>query len=174
MNRDEDDGQMTVELNIPHSAEEREEQRLTGGWDRSYASLPEDLKRKLSIYDFKRLGDCFRQAFDIPASRRPIPPTEEPEEIAAMRGWIMPPLHVPATLKYIDSLKQRADAAEAELACRRSQRDEVLTDEQVAAMADAWIRTGDMDMPGTNRRGRHRIRIEAMLKAMRDVREGTP
>jgi hypothetical protein len=70
MKRD-DDIKMTVELNIPHSAEEREQQRLTGGWDRWYASLPEDLKRKLSIHDFKRLGDCFRQAFDIPESRRP-------------------------------------------------------------------------------------------------------
>ena len=60
----------TVELDIPHSAEERERQRITGGWDRWYAGLPDDLKRKLSIHDFKRLGDCFRAAFGIPASIR--------------------------------------------------------------------------------------------------------
>ena len=66
-----EDSMKSVDLNIPHSAEEREEQRLIGGWDRWYASLPEDLKRKLSIYDFKRLGDCFREAFNIPRQVKP-------------------------------------------------------------------------------------------------------
>lgn len=36
----------------------------TGGhWDAWYAGLPSDLKRKLSLYDFKRLGDAFKAAF---------------------------------------------------------------------------------------------------------------
>jgi hypothetical protein len=34
-------------------------------WDRWYASLPDDLRRRLSIHDFKRLGDCFKAAFNI-------------------------------------------------------------------------------------------------------------
>lgn len=34
-------------------------------WDRWYASLPDDLRRKLSIHDFKRLGDLFRIAFGV-------------------------------------------------------------------------------------------------------------
>jgi len=34
-------------------------------WDKWYAALPEDLRAKLSIHDFKRLGDSFKAAFDI-------------------------------------------------------------------------------------------------------------
>ena len=34
-------------------------------WDRWYASLPDDLRRRLSFHDFKRLGDCFKVAFGI-------------------------------------------------------------------------------------------------------------
>lgn len=34
-------------------------------WDRWYATLPHDLRRKLSLHDFKRLGDCFKEAFGI-------------------------------------------------------------------------------------------------------------
>jgi hypothetical protein len=60
-----------IELDIPETAEEREALRLTGGWDRYYARLPDDLKRRLSIYDFKRLGDVFREAFGIPKPARP-------------------------------------------------------------------------------------------------------
>jgi hypothetical protein len=62
----------TVDLDIPKTAEEREALRITGGWDRYYANLPDDLKRKLSIHDFKRLGDVFREAFDIPKTTRPF------------------------------------------------------------------------------------------------------
>jgi hypothetical protein len=64
----------TIELDIPETAEEREARRISGGWDRWYAALPDDLKRRLSIYDFKRLGDCFREAFHIPATVKPRPP----------------------------------------------------------------------------------------------------
>jgi hypothetical protein len=32
-------------------------------WDKWYATLPHDLKRKLAIHDFKRLGDVFKAAF---------------------------------------------------------------------------------------------------------------
>jgi hypothetical protein len=34
-------------------------------WDAWYASLPDDLRRPLSIHDFKRLGDCFKAAFGV-------------------------------------------------------------------------------------------------------------
>lgn len=61
-----------VDLDIPQTAEEREQRRITGGWDRWYANLPNDLRRKLSIHDFKRLGDCFRLAFRIPETVRPV------------------------------------------------------------------------------------------------------
>jgi hypothetical protein len=38
---------------------------VNDSWDTWYASLPDDLRRKLSLHDFKRLGDCFKQAFGI-------------------------------------------------------------------------------------------------------------
>lgn len=60
-----------IELDIPHDPAEREARHVTGGWDRWYAALPTDLKRRLSIHDFKRLGDVFRDAFDIPKTVRP-------------------------------------------------------------------------------------------------------
>ena len=34
-------------------------------WDKWYDSLPADLRSKLSLNDFKRLGDCFKSAFDV-------------------------------------------------------------------------------------------------------------
>jgi hypothetical protein len=60
-----------IELDIPETAAGREAAALTGGWDRYYARLPDDLKRRLSIDDFKRLGDVFREAFGIPKTTRP-------------------------------------------------------------------------------------------------------
>ena len=55
---------MTIELDIPETAEEREAMRLAA-WDRWYDTFPADLRRKLSLHDFKRLGDCFKMAFGI-------------------------------------------------------------------------------------------------------------
>jgi len=34
-------------------------------WNAWYANLPDDLRRRLSIHDFKRLGDCFKAAFGV-------------------------------------------------------------------------------------------------------------
>ena len=34
-------------------------------WDIWYAGLPADLRAKLSLHDFKRLGECFKAAFRI-------------------------------------------------------------------------------------------------------------
>jgi hypothetical protein len=34
-------------------------------WDRWYGSLPADLREKLSLHDFKRLGECFKAAFRV-------------------------------------------------------------------------------------------------------------
>ncbi len=34
-------------------------------WDAWYRELPEDLRRRLSLHDFKRLGDAFRVAFRL-------------------------------------------------------------------------------------------------------------
>ena len=34
-------------------------------WDEWYSRLPDDLTRRLSLYDFKRLGDLFKDAFGI-------------------------------------------------------------------------------------------------------------
>jgi len=34
-------------------------------WDAWYGSLPDDLKRRLSLHDFKRLGDLFKNVFEI-------------------------------------------------------------------------------------------------------------
>jgi hypothetical protein len=63
---------MSVNLDIPATAEERAQQR-SKAWDRWYATLPADLRRKLSLHDFKRLGDCFKQAFGI---NEILPPPE--------------------------------------------------------------------------------------------------
>jgi hypothetical protein len=60
---------MEIELDIPQTTEERERRILQNSWDRWYATLPDDLKRRLSLDDFKRLGDCFREAFRIPTAR---------------------------------------------------------------------------------------------------------
>jgi hypothetical protein len=63
----------TIDLPIPLTAEERAQERLTR-WDRWYSTLPPDLRRKLSLHDFKRLGDCFRQAFGVGEVRAPPGP----------------------------------------------------------------------------------------------------
>lgn len=55
---------LSVDLAIPFSADERERARVEA-WDKWYATLPVDLRRKLSLNDFKRLGDCFKQAFGV-------------------------------------------------------------------------------------------------------------
>jgi hypothetical protein len=34
-------------------------------WDRWYSNLPADIRGKLSLHDFKRLGECFKAAFRI-------------------------------------------------------------------------------------------------------------
>jgi len=64
------ESRMTVDLDIPVTAEGREQRRLAA-WDAWYSTLPDDLRRRLSIHDFKRLGDCFKQAFNIQDIRPP-------------------------------------------------------------------------------------------------------
>jgi hypothetical protein len=54
----------TIELDIPKTAEEREARRIAA-WDKWYATLPDDLRRKLSLNDFKRLGEAFKGAFGL-------------------------------------------------------------------------------------------------------------
>ena len=34
-------------------------------WDKWYSTLPISLKLKLSLHEFKCLGDCFKKAFEI-------------------------------------------------------------------------------------------------------------
>ena len=34
-------------------------------WDEWYSRLPPELRHKLSVYDFKRLGDLFKEIFEI-------------------------------------------------------------------------------------------------------------
>ena len=34
-------------------------------WDRWYSNLPHDIKYRLSLNDFRRLGQCFKEAFNI-------------------------------------------------------------------------------------------------------------
>lgn len=34
-------------------------------WDQWYGRLPKDITRKLSLHDFKRLGDLFKDVFKI-------------------------------------------------------------------------------------------------------------
>jgi hypothetical protein len=41
------------------------EKRVNAKWGRWYNNLPPDLKRKLSLHDFKRLGDLFKEAFNV-------------------------------------------------------------------------------------------------------------
>jgi hypothetical protein len=54
----------TVNLDIPKTAGEREAARIAS-WDKWYATLPDDLRCKLSLHDFKRLGEAFKSAFGI-------------------------------------------------------------------------------------------------------------
>ena len=46
-------------------AKYRDIKSTNDSWDTWYGTLPEDLRRRLSLHDFKRLGDCFKQAFGI-------------------------------------------------------------------------------------------------------------
>ena len=50
--------------------EKADAERLAA-WDRWYATLPDDLKRRLSIHDFRQIGECFRVAFNIPKVNPP-------------------------------------------------------------------------------------------------------
>lgn len=34
-------------------------------WDKWYDGIPSDLRAKLSLHDFKRLGECFKAAFSV-------------------------------------------------------------------------------------------------------------
>lgn len=34
-------------------------------WNKWYASIPKDLTKKLSLDDLKRIGDCFKGAFNV-------------------------------------------------------------------------------------------------------------
>jgi hypothetical protein len=43
------------------SAKEAEQNQ----WDDWYSNLPDDLRKRLSIHDFKRLGDVFKAAFKV-------------------------------------------------------------------------------------------------------------
>jgi hypothetical protein len=57
-------------IDLPFSPEEvldgtARERLQREKWDRWYGSLPADLRRKLSLHDFKRLGDCFKAAFGL-------------------------------------------------------------------------------------------------------------
>jgi hypothetical protein len=63
------------EIPIPAPAEKRARQRLAA-WDQWYVTLPADLRRKLPLHDFKRLGDCFKQAFGI---KEIVPPPGDKE-----------------------------------------------------------------------------------------------
>ena len=53
-------------IDLPFTPEEvRDGTVHSEKWDVWYNTLPTDLRRKLSIHDFKRLGDCFKAAFGI-------------------------------------------------------------------------------------------------------------
>lgn len=43
----------------------RSERMETEQWDRWYNSIPDDIRGKITIYDFKRLGDSFLKIFKI-------------------------------------------------------------------------------------------------------------
>ena len=57
-------------VSLPWSPEELRNLRAErleqwGEWDEWYSRLPTDLKRKLAIHDFKRLGDLFKEVFKV-------------------------------------------------------------------------------------------------------------
>jgi hypothetical protein len=62
---------MTMEpkttVNLPWSPEELAalRQKRTGQWDEWYERLPDDLKRRLSFHDLTRLGDLFKEVFEV-------------------------------------------------------------------------------------------------------------
>lgn len=57
-----DAGEIETALNImPDSMKPKNADK----WDEWYARLPDDLKRRLSFHDFKRLGDLFAEVFNI-------------------------------------------------------------------------------------------------------------
>lgn len=37
----------------------------TDAWDRWYSTIPRDIKDKIDLHDFKRLGESFKQAFRV-------------------------------------------------------------------------------------------------------------
>ena len=69
----------TVELDIPKTAAERD-QRLIECWDRWYETLPVDLRQRMSLHDFKRLGEAFRCAFGVKRRDLHLPGWEHPIE----------------------------------------------------------------------------------------------
>lgn len=73
---------MPMTIDLPFTPEDVKAGKHIDAWDRWYGTLPDDLKRKLSIHDFKRLGDCFKMAFGLqsapPAAHGCVcPPTAE-------------------------------------------------------------------------------------------------
>ena len=57
-------------LEMPHVVLREHCSGSAGFWDAWYATLPTDLKRKLSLHDFKRLGERFKAAFLLDHSER--------------------------------------------------------------------------------------------------------
>jgi hypothetical protein len=56
----------TPALRAAFAAFKENEKRVSDAkWDRWYNNLPPDLTRKLSLHDFKRLGDLFKEAFNV-------------------------------------------------------------------------------------------------------------
>lgn len=59
---------MTNHINLPFTPEAVRDGTASlhrDQWDTWYKNLPDDLRRKLSTHDFKRLGDGFKTAFGI-------------------------------------------------------------------------------------------------------------
>jgi hypothetical protein len=59
--------QLKAGLTGPLAALERlrSERLEVDTWDRWYNSLPDDIKGKINMYDFKRLGDSFKKIFKV-------------------------------------------------------------------------------------------------------------
>ena len=56
---------------MTQSATVLDERTWKEAWDSWYATLPADLRKKLSLHDFKRLGECFSKAFSVTKTRVP-------------------------------------------------------------------------------------------------------
>ena len=52
-------------LLIEEARDENDQLTEQRRWDEWYASFPPRLKARLSIEDFKRLGDLFKQVFNV-------------------------------------------------------------------------------------------------------------